>query len=61
MLGTPEKYQEKEDNTEVGDDFPGGPESACQGRGHRLDPWTWKISHASGQLSPCAITTEPML
>ena len=33
-------------------------ESACQCRGHRLDPWSAKIPRASGQLSPCTTTTE---
>ena len=28
----------------------------CQRRGHRLDPWSGKISHASEQLSLCMIT-----
>ena len=28
---------------------------------HRFDPWSGKIPHAAGQLSPCATTTEPML
>ena len=29
-------------------------ESSCQCRGHRFDPWSWKIPHAVGQLSPRA-------
>ena len=29
-------------------------------RGHRFNPWTQKISHAFGQLSSCAATTEFM-
>ena len=35
-------------------------ESACQCRGHGFDPWSEKIPHASGQLSPCATTAEPV-
>ena len=31
-------------------------ESNC--RGHGFDPWSRKIPSASGQLSPCATTTE---
>ena len=38
-----------------------GWESACQWRGHRFDPWSGKIPYATGQLSPCAKTTEPAL
>ena len=37
-----------------------GKESACQGRGHRIDPWSGKIHNAAGQLSPCSRTTEPV-
>ena len=33
--------------------------SACQCRGHGFDPWSEKIPHAMGQLTPCATTTEP--
>ena len=33
-------------------------ESACQCRGHRFDPWSWKILHAIEQLSPCVTTTK---
>ena len=40
-------------------DFPGGYESACQCRGHRLNPWSWKILHAMGQLSPCSQLLSP--
>ena len=42
--------------------FPGDSvvESACQCSRHRLDPWSRKIPHATEQLSPCAITTEPV-
>ena len=35
-----------------------GWESACQCRGHGIDPWSGKIPHAVEQLSPCAATTE---
>ena len=38
-----------------------GKESACQGRGHGLDPRSGKIIHTSEQLSWCATTTEPVL
>ena len=34
--------------------FPG---FVFQCRGHRFDPWSWKIPHAAEQLSPCATTT----
>ena len=37
--------------------FPGG---SCQYRGHRFDSRSRKIPHATGQLSPCAGTTEPV-
>ena len=36
-----------------------GEESICQCREHRFDPWSWKISHAMGQLSLWATTAEP--
>ena len=36
-------------------------ESTCQCRGHGLDSWSRKIPHATGQLSPWATTTEPVL
>ena len=36
-----------------------GWESACQCRGHGIEPWSGKIPHAAEQLSPCATTTEP--
>ena len=40
-------------------DFPGGPESTCQGRGHGSIPDVGtKIPRAMGQLSPHATTTE---
>ena len=35
-----------------------GWESACQFRGHRFDPWSRNIPHATEQLSPCAAATE---
>ena len=38
-----------------------GKESACQCRRHESDPWSRKIPHAEGQLSPCATATEPVL
>ena len=34
---------------------------SCQCRGHEFDPWPGKTPHAVEQLSPCAITTEPVL
>ena len=36
-------------------------ESACQGSGHRFDPWPGKIPHVSEHSSPCPRTTEPVL
>ena len=36
-----------------------GYESACQCKGHRFDPWSRRIPHATEQLSLCATTTEP--
>ena len=44
-------------------DFPwwlSGKESSCQSRGQGFDPWSRKIPHAGGHLSPCTKTTEPM-
>ena len=35
-------------------------ESVCQCRGHGFNPWSRKIPHAAGQLSPCATTTDPV-
>jgi len=35
-------------------------ESTCQCRGHRFNLWSRKTQHATEQLSPCVITTEPM-
>ena len=37
-----------------------GEESARQCREHRFDPWSGKIPHTAGQLSPWATTTEPV-
>ena len=31
-----------------------------QCRGHRFDPWSRKIPHATEQLSPCATAIEPV-
>ena len=45
-------------------DFPGGSvvkNLPANCRGHRFSPWFGKISHAVGQLNPCATTTEPVL
>ena len=36
-----------------------GWDSALQCRGHSVDPWSWRIPHASGHLSPWATTAEP--
>ena len=38
-----------------------GKESPCPRRGQGFDPWPGTIPRASGQLSPCAMTTEPVL
>ena len=38
-----------------------GKESTCQCRRHRLNPWPWKILHATEQLSPHTTTTAPVL
>ena len=38
-----------------------GCESACQCRGHRFYPWSGKIPHAAGQLSPYVTSTELVL
>ena len=35
-----------------------GYESTCQCRGPRFSPWSRKIPHVAGQLSPCTTTTE---
>ena len=37
-----------------------GLESALQCRGYQFNPWSRKIPHAVGQLSPCTTTTEPV-
>ena len=39
----------------------GGPESNCQCKGYKFDPWCRKIPYAAGQLSPCATTSEAQL
>ena len=36
-----------------------GWESACQCRGHGLEPWSGKIPYAAEQLGPWATTAEP--
>ena len=36
-----------------------GYESVCSYRAHGFDPWSRKIPHAIGQLSPWATATEP--
>ena len=36
-----------------------GWESACQCRGHGIEPWSGKIPHATEQLGPWATITEP--
>ena len=35
-----------------------GKESDCQCRRHRFNPWSGKIPHAVGRLSPCTTTAE---
>ena len=35
-----------------------GKEYALKCRGHRFDPWSRKVPHAMGQLSPCVTITE---
>ena len=37
------------------------PMSLCQCRRHRFNPWSGKIPHAAGQLSPCTTTIKPVL
>ena len=37
-----------------------GKESTCQCKGRGFGPWAEKIPHATGQISPCATTTEPL-
>ena len=39
-------------------DFPGGPVVLNLPAKDVFDPWSGKIPHAMGQLSPCATTTE---
>ena len=47
--------------------FPGLPwwssdkESTCQCGEQGFDPWSGKIPHALGQLTPCTTTTKPVL
>ena len=36
-------------------------ESTCQCRGRGLHPWCAEIPRATGQLNPCALTTQPEL
>ena len=38
-----------------------GKEPTWQCRRHRFDPWSGKIPYVSGQVSPWATTTEPVL
>ena len=41
-------------------DFPAGPVmKTANDRGHKFNPWSRKMPHASEQLSPCAMTAEP--
>ena len=43
------------------EDFPDGTvvkNLPANSRGHRFEPWSGKIPHASEQLSPCTTTTE---
>ena len=35
--------------------------STCQCRRHWFNPWSRKLPHASEPLSPCIVTTEPVL
>ena len=41
-------------------DFPGGPvvKNLCQCREHRFNPWSGRISHATGHLSLCSATRK---
>ena len=43
--------------------FPGGAvvKNPPANGGHGFEPWSGKIPHAAEQLSPYAITTEPVL
>ena len=38
-----------------------GKESTCQCRRRGFDPWSRKIPHAAGQISPWTTTTKPVL
>ena len=38
-----------------------GGASSGESRRHRFNPWSEKIPHAVGQLSPCATTVQPVL
>ena len=33
----------------------------CPCRGHRFEPWSWRIPHAAERLGPCTTATEPAL
>ena len=35
--------------------------STCQCKGHKFNPWSRRIPHATGHLSPCTTTTWPEL
>ena len=60
------KIREKINKIEVKNTIEGLPwwrsgwESACQCRGHGLEPWSGKIPHAAEQLGPWATITEPV-
>ena len=60
------KYQKnKQPNPKMGRrDFPGGPVvkylSSNAGDVGLIPGWETKIPHATGQISPCARTSEPM-
>ena len=43
--------------------LPGGPlvKNPPANAEDMFDPWPGRIAHAVGQLSPCALTPEPML
>ena len=48
----------------VYEDFPGGPvvkNPPMQCRGHGFNPWSRRIPHATGQLSPCTATGGPVI
>ena len=38
--------------------WPSDKESACQCKGHRLNPWSGKIPHTAGQLYLCSTSAE---